>query len=117
MNSTKELYIPTTLDSDVVMRRRLDEELCLNEVQIILLQQRINHRNRAKLANNTTTTTMNDVDVDVVARLGHELVYCPNDSWKITTNANQEPVLQSCQFPCIISKAALWKYKQSRMRA
>ena len=77
-----------TLDWDTVMRRRLDEEICLNELQILSLQQRINHRNRAKLANATT----NDV-----ARLRHELLYCPNYySWKITTNVNQEPVLQRC---------------------
>ena len=88
--------------------RRLDDELCLNELQILSLQQRINHRNRAKLANTTT--------IDVVARLGHELVYCSNNySWKITANVNQQSILQRCQFPCIVSKAVLWKYKQSRM--
>lgn len=77
-------------------KRCLDEELRLNELQITLLQERIDHRNRVKLANITSAAR-------------HEFVYCPNNSWKII-NINQQSVLQQCQFPCVISKAALWRF-------
>ena len=81
-------------------KRSLDEELHLNELQIILLQERINHRNRAKLANITNAAQ-------------HELVYCPNYSWKIIHDSNQQSVLQRCQFPCILSTAALRRFSLS----
>ena len=99
-----QYLLPSTHDNKSLMpsaaseaaKRYLDEDLRLNELQIILLQERINHRNRAKLANTTNAAR-------------HELVYFPNYSWKIT-NINQQSVLQRCQFPCIVSKAALCRF-------
>ena len=96
-NTHDEKSLMPSVASATTAKCCLDEELRLNELQIILLQERINHRNRAKLANITNAAQ-------------HELVYCPNHSWKIITNVNQQSVLQRCQFPCIVSKAALWRF-------
>ena len=74
-----------------------EEKLRLNEIQITYLQERINRRNYAKLVNSTNTAR-------------HEFVHCSNNSWKMT-HTNQQSVLQPCQFPCIISKAALMMRK------
>ena len=70
-----------------------EEKLRWNEVQILYLQERINRRNYAKLVNSTNASR-------------HEFVYCSNNSWKMT-HTDRQSVLQPCQFPCIISKAAV----------
>lgn len=97
VHGERSSLIPLGAGSSANAKYYLEEKLRLNEIQIMHLQERINRRNCLKLA--TTNTRRN------------ELVYCPNDSWKLA-NIDQQSVLQRCQFPCIISKRVLWKFIQ-----